>query len=136
MAHPEFRRTESMRDVKQALGVAVFLLAAPAWASDMCPLGLLVFLPPIFLWVIVALVVGFRVKRAPAARVWTVLLTVGALPALGLAHLSFMGAFHGSELRHEEMLLPAVTSALALLGSYGWAMRRMLMIPSATPASP
>jgi hypothetical protein len=109
-----------MRDVKQAMGVSVLLVSAPAWASDMCEL---------WMWAIVSFLVGVWVQGPTAVRVWGIVLTVGTVPTFGAAGLSMLGAFHGSELRHEEMLIISSAAMVALLVCYAWALVRFSQAP-------
>ncbi|WP_164012551.1 hypothetical protein [Pyxidicoccus trucidator] len=120
-----------MRDVKQAMGVSVLLVSAPAWANanDMCELVMLMFLPPVFLWAVVSFLAGVWVRGPTAVRVWGIVLTVGIVPTFGAAGLSMSGAFHSSGLRHEVMLIISSVAMVALLVCYAWALVRFSQAP-------
>ncbi|MFP2927754.1 hypothetical protein ACLESO_21655 [Pyxidicoccus sp. 3LG] len=118
-----------MRDSKRVMGVLGFLAALPAWASDMCALGALVFLPPVFLWAFVVFLMGLLVRKPGTRRVSWVLLVIGALPTVVLTFTSLIGAFHGSELKHDQMFTTSAVAGGALVASYVWAIWRFLTVP-------
>jgi preprotein translocase subunit SecY len=115
----------SGRDAKRVLGAGVFLLAFPAWASDMCPLAMVLLLPPVFVLALVSFVAGLLVRGHTAARVWKVLLGVLALPALGALLMNFGGAYHEEELMHGEMIGASIIALLTVLFSYLWTFSRL-----------
>ncbi len=117
-----------MRDSKQVLGVLALLFALPAWASDMCELGMMFFLPPGFLLFIVTWLVGLTVRGPMAAIIWGVLLLACAVPAVGVTLFYLGGSFHGPELRHEEMFGASVITLLALCAMYGWTFPRLVRV--------
>jgi hypothetical protein len=129
-----------MRDLKQVLGVSLFLVALPAWASrmDLRPF-LTIFLWPSYGAAIVACLVGLLVRSAAAARVWRVLLLLGAIPAIGAAMF-----FHRIVSQHvhtdqAELFGSLVFAILALIGSHVWAFWRIvvsLQPPETTPEGP
>jgi hypothetical protein len=110
---------------KRMLSACVLLLALPAWASDMCPLGMFLLLPPVFVLAGVSFLAGWLVRSRTPALVWKVLLGVLALPALGALLLNFGGAYHGEELRHGEMIASSVLAFALLLSSYLWTFSRL-----------
>jgi Na+/H+ antiporter NhaC len=115
-----------MRGSKQAVGVFALLVSSPAWASDMCELGALVFLPPVFLCAVVAFFVGLVVRGRTATLVWKWLLGLCAIPVFGLAAISMGGAYHGSELRHVGMFNASAWALGVLLAAYVWCFWRLL----------
>jgi FtsH-binding integral membrane protein len=108
----------AMRDSKCLVGVLAFLAAMPAWASDMCEMGALMFLPPVFLGALIAFLIGLLVSRPSTARVCLGLLFVGAFPMAGLLFLCINGAFHGTELRHEGMFHWSLGALATLVAAY------------------
>ncbi len=110
------------------LSACVLLLALPAWASDMCPMGAFILLPPVVLLTLVSFVAGWLVRGLTAARVWQVLLGVLALPALGALLFNLEGAYHGEELKHGEMIVSSALVFTLLLGSYLWAFSRLARV--------
>ena len=116
-----------MRDSKQVVGVLAFLLALPAWASDMCELGLVLLLPPAFLLIMIAIIVGAVVRKPMTALIWGVLLLLLAIPGMGAAFRSLDGAFHGQELKHEGMYNISAATLLAQVAVYAWALGRLFM---------
>ncbi|HZI09552.1 MAG TPA: hypothetical protein VE153_04115 [Myxococcus sp.] len=124
----------SGRDAKRVLGAGVFLLALPAWASKMCmcPLGMFLLLPPVFVLALVSIVTGLLVRGRTATRVWQVLLGVLALPALGALRMNFRGAYHGEKLWHEEMIVSSAVVLILLLGSYLWTFSQLARARAST----
>lgn len=121
------------RDAVRALGAAVLLLALPAWASDMCPIGSVFLLPPAFLVAFAGLLAGLWVRGRTAAVVWGALLGVLALPGFGAALLNLSGAYHGPELAHPNMLTASAVTLAVLLASYVWAFQRLLSVSRRHP---
>ncbi|MBN8228130.1 hypothetical protein JYK02_11485 [Corallococcus macrosporus] len=117
-----------MRDPKRMLAVGVFLAAVPAWASDMSGLVGLVLLPPVYLWVLIAGIIGLTVSQPRSARISMGVLVVGGLPALGAALLGIAASFHDDELQHETMFAYAVGAIVLLIASHAWAFRRLLTL--------
>ncbi|MCE9672774.1 hypothetical protein LY474_33710 [Myxococcus stipitatus] len=122
-----------MRALTRTYGVLVFLLATPAWASDMCPLGMFVFLPPIYLLALVAFLAGAIVRGYGAALAWLFVLLLCALPALGALALCAGGAYHGEALRHEEMLTWSAVTFGVFVASYAWGLRRLWLVKAPAP---
>ncbi|MCY1018836.1 hypothetical protein [Pyxidicoccus sp. MSG2] len=123
-----------MRGMKQAVGVLALLVAFPAWASDMCELGALVFLPPVFLCAVIAFFVGLVVRGSTAALVWMLILGLCAIPTFGLAAISVGGAYHGSELRHVTMFNVSAWAMVTLVAAYVWCFWRLLRVKGPPPA--
>ncbi|WP_044889722.1 hypothetical protein [Myxococcus hansupus] len=123
-----------MRALTRTYGVAISLLATPAWASDMCPLAMFVFLPPIYLLALTAALVGAIVRSHRAAAVWQFILLFCALPALGVLALCSAGAYHGDTLRHEEMLTWSAVTLGVLVASYVWGIWRLSLVKAPEPA--
>ncbi|MBN8471108.1 hypothetical protein JYJ95_31780 [Corallococcus exiguus] len=119
-----------MRDSKRLMAVMVFLAAMPAWASDMCGLGGLLFLPPVYLWTPIAWILGLVVRKPRSARISMGVLVVLGLPALGAILLCLNGSFHGSlqasELHHPQMLSWSVGALVLLAASHGWSFWRLV----------
>lgn len=117
-----------MRDSKQLLGVLAFLTALPAWASDMCEIGMVFLIPPALLMMVVTWFVGLTVRKPTAAIIWGVLLLLCAVPAVGGTVISMGGAFHGEELKHEGMFNASAIVLLMLLAMYAWSYARLYAV--------
>ncbi|MFB1482162.1 hypothetical protein [Corallococcus sp. RDP092CA] len=122
-----------MRDPKRMMAVGVFLAATPAWASDMCGLGGLLLLPPVYLWVPIAWIIGLVVKKPVSARIAMGTLVVLGLPALGTSVLCLNRSFHGAVLHHPSMLFWSVLALALLAASHGWAFWRLIARLSGPP---
>ena len=110
------------RIARVALGgfitLAVLLVAAPAHASDMCPLGLVIF-GPVYIGIaaVTATCAGLMRRRETLG---TAALLLGVLGVAAMAHIWVWcirsGAFHDSmSLRHPEMLYAGLL-AIAVIG--------------------
>ncbi|RKH02622.1 hypothetical protein [Corallococcus carmarthensis] len=116
-----------MRDSKRLMAVGMLLAAMPAWASDMCGLGGLVMLPPVYVWIFIAGIIGLAVRTPRSARIALAVLVVGGLPSLGTAVLCLSASFHDAELKHPTMFTWAVGALFLLTASHVWAFWRLLL---------
>ncbi|MCP3098604.1 hypothetical protein LZ198_06910 [Myxococcus sp. K15C18031901] len=124
-----------MRIQTRVWGVLALLLSTPAWASDMCPMVVFVFIPPSYLLALVAVLVGIIVRGHRAANIWLVVLLLCVVPAVGMLMLCVEGAYHGSELRHEEMILPTVIAFGVLAVAYAFSLWRLCRVQPPAPTT-
>ncbi|MBN9684641.1 MULTISPECIES: hypothetical protein [unclassified Corallococcus] len=111
---------------KRVMAVLVFLAAMPAWAVDICNFGGGILLPPVYVWLGIAWMIGLDVQEPRSVQMALGGLVIGGLPALGVILFWLSSSFHESKLEHETLFWWSLAALILLLTSHVWAFWRLL----------